>query len=422
YIVTDPRHTTPRASHPALQPIADALAADRRDFDRHEACFFEIGAESGHLLTAFLHRTVRGQGAGGLRFWTYDTVEALIRDGLRLAKGMGQKNALAGLWWGGGKGVIARRADVDHRAPDVRAAVYRDYGRFVTGLRGCYITAEDVGTTPADMAWIFRTTRHATCIPPTVGGSGNPSRLTAIGVVMAMEAALEHTGQATEPGRALAGKTVAMQGLGNVASFMLDTLFERGVAKVVATDLDADSVARATARFGDRIDARVQTRDDRAIFATRCDILAPNAVGGVLDPETIPMLLSPIVCGAANNQLADPSRDAELLKQRGILYVPDFLANRMGIVNCANEQYGVFDDDPVITAHLDREQPTGVFRRCLEVFERATHRDSTPAEEASKLADELSDEPHPLWGHRGWQIITHLIDAGWDRQPAVPAD
>jgi glutamate dehydrogenase/leucine dehydrogenase len=125
------------------------------------------------------------------------------------------------------------------------------------------------------------------------------------------------------------------------------------------------------------------------------------------------MINTGIVCGAANNQLEDPKRDQHTLHERGILYVPDFLANRMGIVNCANEQYGRFTGDDAIYGHLDRETETGIFRRCMEVFARASASGRTPADEASDLADELSQELHPIWGHRSQRIIDHLVESGW---------
>lgn len=410
YVVTG-RDGEVRGSHPILDDVVAALKSDSRDFDGHEGCFFEIGRDSDHLLTAFVHHTRRGQGAGGLRNWHYDSLEDLVRDGLRLSRGMGHKNALAGLWWGGGKGIVARRPGADYRDPELRAAIYRDYGRFVTELRGCYITAEDVGTRPADMEHVFETTRHATCIPPRVGGSGNPSGLTAKGVVVAMEAALESQGRGS-----LEGKTIAVQGLGNVASFMIEELLQRGVARIVASDIQQEVVDRAVARFGDsRVEARVSAPEDASILADACDVLAPCAVGAVLNPRTIPTLKTPIVCGAANNQLEDPARDAELLAQANILYVPDFLANRMGIVNCANEAYGVFPGDPAIAAHLQRDTTFGVFQRTLEVIDRARRAGRPPAEEAVRLADELSQELHPIWGHRGAQIIDFLVESGWER-------
>jgi glutamate dehydrogenase/leucine dehydrogenase len=407
YLVRDTESGKLIASHPSLQPLADVVESDTRDYRAHEACFFEIGARSDHLLGAFIHRTQRGQAAGGVRFWSYDTVADYIRDGLRLSRGMGQKNALAGLWWGGGKGVVARRSGMDHRDPDVRQGVYEDYGSFMSGLCGCYVTAEDAGTTPPDMAHVFAKTRHTSCIPPACGGSGNPSVLTATGVVVAMEAALEHLGRGS-----LEGKRIAMQGLGNVSYYMIGDLLDRGVASIVGTDIDLTPVQAVKDSYPS-VDARVVAPDDLSVFEQQCDVFAPNAVGATVNAITIPMLAASVVCGAANNQLEDSSRDASLLRDRNILYVPDFLANRMGIVNCANEQYGVFAGDSAVVAHLDRATPHGVFRRALEVFERAERSGKTTAEEAEALADELSLEPHPIWGNRAREIVDHLVASNW---------
>jgi leucine dehydrogenase len=412
WIVTPPGTGEVRASHPLLEPIAAAVQADERDYHGHQAVFFEIGSASGHLLSAAIHRTVRGQAAGGVRFWVYDEVEAFVRDGLRLARGMGHKNALAGLWWGGGKGVVARRPDQDHTDPAVRRAMYNDYGRFMTGLRGCYVTAEDAGTTTPDMADVFATTRHTTCIPEQLGGSGNPSKLTATGVVVGMEAALAFRGMGD-----LRGKTVAMQGLGNVSRYMVRDLVERGVGRIVGTDVSADAIELTRAlNPGAPLEARVVPIGDNAILAEPADILAPNAVGGILNPDTIPGIRARIVCGAANNQLEDHDRDGPALQERRVLYAPDFLVNRMGIVNCANEAFGSFEGDPAILSHLDHEAEHGIYQRSLQVYRRAHLSGRTPAEEAQVLADQLSETPHPIHGNRGQQIIDSLVRTGWADQ------
>ncbi len=288
-------------------------------------------------------------------------------------------------------------------------ALYRDYGRFMSGLCGCYVTAEDAGTTPDDMAFVYSTTRYTTCIPEKFGGSGNPSVLTATGVVVAMEAALEHLGMGS-----LEGKTIVMQGLGNVALHMLGDLLDRKVEKIVGADINDWTIDRVKKTYPDApIEARLVEPGDVSIFSEPGDVFAPNAVGAVLNPVTIPQIRTAIVCGAANNQLEDPKRDQHTLHERGILYVPDFLANRMGIVNCANEQYGRFDGDPAIYAHLERETPTGIYQRCMEVFARAKSSGRTPADEASDLADELSQELNPIWGHRSQKVINFLVESGW---------
>lgn len=416
WFIFDPRRNALRASHVELQDLAGSIAQGR-DFHRHEALFFEIGPNTGALLGAFVHKTVRGQAAGGVRLWPYGTMRDYVRDGLRLARGMGRKNALAGLWWGGGKGVIARPQGDAYLDRSFRTTLYREYGAFITSLRGCYVTAEDAGTGAPDMAEIFRTTRFVTCVPQHVGGSGNPSFATAKGVVCAMEGALDALGLGS-----LEGKRIAMQGAGNVGAAMIHELLERRVAHVAATDISEPLIASARDRFAGRpVDLRLVAPDDLSVFGQPCDIFAPNALGGVLSPETIPMLQAKIICGAANNQLLDEYRDDKSLAQRGITYVPDFLCNRMGIVNCANEQYGILPGDPAIERHFSRDWDNSLFVITKSVLERAKTRGITTSEAANALADELSDQPHPIWGHRSRAIIDALEAEQWHALPPVPA-
>lgn len=168
-----------------------------------------IGPVSGTLQCAVVHKTRRGPGAGGVRNWYYDTVSHFLSDGLRLSRGMSHKNALAGLWWGGGKGVIARNSGssaVNPMDPDTRQTIYKEHGQFMTALKGCYITAEDAGTSLTDMASIFSTTRFTTCIPVELGGSGMPSLPTSQGVLRGIEAAFDFLG------KSLVGSSIAVQG------------------------------------------------------------------------------------------------------------------------------------------------------------------------------------------------------------------
>ncbi|PRQ04014.1 Glu/Leu/Phe/Val dehydrogenase dimerization domain-containing protein [Enhygromyxa salina] len=403
-----------RTSHPWLADIATWLAGDARDFHAHEGVFMAVGPETGALMTATVHTSVRGQAAGGLRHWPYATIQELLRDGLRLSLGMSRKNALAGLWWGGGKGIIARQSAERSRDPGYRRTLYREYGAFTTSLRGVYITAEDVGTQPDDLAAVFETTRFATCVPPSVGGSGNPSPATAKGVVCAIEAALDHCGRGS-----IAGKTIAMQGAGNVATYMIEELLARGVGRVIAAEISAERCELLRARF---VNAPVELRHaeigDLSIFAEPCDVLAPNALGGVLGPATIPMIQAPIVCGAANNQLLDDRRDDRDLAARGIVYVPDFVANRMGIVNCANEQYGQIggpDKDPAIERHFSRDWDNAVFVVTKRILEHAQTSGITTSAAANELADKACRLPHPIWGHRGRAIVDGLLADDWAR-------
>ena len=408
YLVWDEEAGRVRASHPVVEPFARLFEGDKRDFDQHEGVFVQMAPETGVLQGAFIHRTCRGQGAGGARYWRYDTMEAYLRDGLRLARGMTHKNALAGLWWGGGKGVMSRGTGLGSADPAARRRIYEEYGEFITSLQGCYVTAEDVGTSVEDMTAVYSRTRFTTCIPPALGGSGNPSVPTARGVVRGMEAALKHLGRGT-----LAGKTVAVQGLGHVGEPLVGFLAERGVRKVIGSDIDPGRRELVQRFPGLDLEVRIVERGDNSILAEPADIVAPCATGGILNPRTIPGLRAPIVCGAANNQLEDPERDDALLEERNILYLPDFLVNRMGIVNCADEQYGYVQDDPSFERHLGDTWDNSIFNLSLKVLEEAKRSGRTPARMALDLAEERSREPHPVWGHRGAAIIRSLVRTRW---------
>jgi glutamate dehydrogenase/leucine dehydrogenase len=408
-IVHDAATDGPRASAPWLDEVAAFLRDDERDHHAHEGLFFETGRETGTLYAAFVHWTSRGQSAGGVRYWPYVRTEDLLRDGLRLSVGMTRKNALAGLWWGGGKGIIARQPDERWRDPEFRRVLFREYGEFITSLRGCYVTAEDAGTTPPDMAEVFTRTRFITCIPPGMGGSGNPSGPTAHGVVCAMEGALDHLGLGS-----LEGKTVAMQGAGNVAGFMIGHLLERGAGRIVAAEISGERLAEVRETYPDpRLELREVAIGDLSIFDEPCDVFAPNALGGSLNPDTIPRLKAKVVCGAANNQLLDDRRDDRALAERGIVYVPDFLCNRMGIVNCANEQYGRVPDDPAIQRHFGRDWDNAVYVITQRILERSAQEETTTSTAANLLADELARQDHPIWPDRGRQIIAGLVADGW---------
>jgi glutamate dehydrogenase/leucine dehydrogenase len=408
-LVPDTRTGRVMSSHSQLQPLADFVGSDTRDFMQHEGLFFQVTQEHDTLQGAFVHRTRRGQAAGGVRYWDYDSVEEYLRDGLRLAKGMTRKNALAGLWWGGGKGVMARNPRVESGDLDTRTYLYREYGRFISTLRGCYVTAEDVGTSVKDMADVFSYTRFTTCIPGDFGGSGNPSVPTARGVVSGMEAALDFLERGD-----LAGKTVAVQGMGNVGGPLIGFLFEKDVGKIIACDIDPEIVGNVVDRHrGRALEARAVERGDLSIFSETCDILSPNATGAVLNPRTIPKIRARVVCGAANNQLEDAQRDDRLLFERDIRYVPDFLTNRMGIVNAANEQYGYVKDDPLFERHLTRDWEHSIYRTTRRVLHKSCSTSTPSAEIAMHLADRLSLEEHPIFGHRGRQIIASLVADRW---------
>ena len=412
YFVYDANQGAVRASHPVLQPLADFLQNDHRDFAQHEGVFCHITADPETVQGAFIHSTHRGQAQGGTRFWLYDCMEDFFRDGLRLSKGMTRKNALAGLWWGGGKGVIAQNPAANNRDPQIRKHVFRGYGKLVTSLNGCYVTAEDVGTNTHDMDNIFSQTRFVTCIPTSVGGSGNPSIPTARGVVRGMQAAVKFL-----DGGRLDGRKVAVQGMGHVGLPLIDFLFKKGVAEIVASDINPENVKRGQEKFRDKkFQAILAERGDNSILTMSCDVIAPCATGAVLNPQSIPAIKAKIVCGAANNQLEDADRDDRLLFERGILYVPDFLVNRMGIVNCANEQYGYVSHDDFIERHLNIEWDHSIYQMTFKVLSLSHDKGEPPAQAAIRLADRLAQEPHPIFGHRGVQIIRSLIQERWHEQ------
>ena len=409
YFVYDDAKKSIITSHHKLQSIADYFTGDKRDFMKHEGWFCKVSENYDMLLGAFVHRTNRGQAAGGVRYWDYDSVESYFRDGLRLGAGMTFKNALAGIWWGGGKGVIAHNPEVDRMNPEVRERIYKEYGSFISTLNGCYVTAEDVGTSVEDMANVFSGTRFTTCIPPVFGGSGNPSIPTARGVISGMEAALEFSGSGT-----LEGKTVALQGLGHVGEPLVRFLFDKNIKKVVASDINPEHINSAKEKFAGRnLECKLIDKKDPGIFNEDCDIFSPNATGAVLNPQTIPMLKAEIVCGAANNQLEDMHRDGKALHDKGIYYVPDFLVNRMGIVTCANEQYGYINDDPMIENHFSRNWEHSIFNRSMQIFIESKEKNIPTSDIALKLADKLSRKNHPVFGHRGKQIIKSLVENKW---------
>ncbi|KAI9027982.1 hypothetical protein DFJ74DRAFT_765953 [Hyaloraphidium curvatum] len=415
-------------SHPELlTPVVQYLLADPiGDWAGHEAVFVRVSPE-GVLQSASIQYTYRGAGAGGVRNWSYPDTEGFLRDGIRLAKGMGAKNALAGLWWGGGKGVMASNSGTGLGAasePQQRAAAYRSYGRLVSSLRGAYVTAEDVGTNVKDMEAVFSGTRHTTCIPERLGGSGNPSIPTARGIVVAIEAAFE------ELGIPLAGARVGVIGVGNVGSFVARFLLEKGVGELVCSDGNEATLSRVgkvlrSAFPSAKIELHTTTSLEPFLAAGEqnpLDCLSPCATGGLLNPTSIPQLNGRvrIICGAANNQLLNIDSDGELLHEAGIVYLPDFAVNRMGIVNCANEYAGTLPplEDPAIIKHFIPSNPDSIpaVARFLITESKKTGR-STQAI-ADERAAEKAKELNPLWGHRSFEIIKAIVEpAGPGRHP-----
>jgi leucine dehydrogenase len=312
-----------------------------RTFDHERLTVFHDDA-TGVTGVVAIHSTALGPAMGGLRLRRYPSMDDAIGDALRLAKAMSLKNAAAGLDLGGGKAVLIDDGTWDD--PARRAARMGAVGRVIDELGGRYITAEDVGTTPADMDAIASSTRWVAGRPVVQGGRGDPSPLTALTVRGAVRSAVaRHLGRPT-----LAGVRVGVQGVGHVGSALVSLLRDEGA---VITLSDADP-ARARAE-AERVGARVVPPDE--IVAADVDVLAPCAMGEVVDAATVATLRCSIVAGAANNPLSGV-RVADALHRRGILYVPDFLANCGGIIHVGAEPLGLGDAEvrQLLTCAIDR--------------------------------------------------------------------
>jgi valine dehydrogenase (NAD+) len=332
-----------------------------------EAEHEEVGTiwkrRSGLRAIVAIHSTVLGPSLGGTRFRPYATRSEALRDVLRLSKAMSYKAAVAGLDLGGGKAVI-----IGDPAVAKTEELMIDYARFIDTFQGRYLTAEDVGTTQADMDFIGEHTRFVTGRSAALGGSGDPSPITAFGVVRAMEA----TAQALWGSSSLEGRHVAVDGVGKVGHRLAGLCAERG-ARLTIADVSEDAVALVSSE----IDVEVVAPD--ALHRVGCDIYSPCALGGALNNRTVPELACKAVCGSANNQLETPEVDAAL-RARGITYVPDYVANAGGIINITYE-FGTHD--PVAArAHVGR-----IYDTVTLLFEQA----GRSGEPLSVVADHMAE-------------------------------
>ena len=329
----------------------------------HERVLLAADEVTGLKAIVAVHSTARGPAFGGCRFWSYDNELAAMNDALRLSQGMSLKNALADLPFGGGKAVIIKPAEIKDRA-----ALFAAFGRAVQSLDGAYITAEDVGTTTADMLGMQAVTRYVSGIPRAGSFGGDPSPKTAWGVFVSIEAGVK----AVMGRNNLEGVRVALQGLGAVGWHLAEFLHKAG-AKLVVADVDAAKVERARAQFG----ATAVSIND--ILSADVDVLAPCALGASLNERSIPTLQARIVCGAANNQLATTS-DGDTLQERGICYLPDYLVNAGGIISVAREFRGE-GEEMAVMAEVGR-----IADRVTELLERVKRSGETPARAADAWA------------------------------------
>lgn len=298
---------------------------------------FELMTEKGHEQVVFcreesvglraiiaIHDTTLGPALGGCRMWNYKSEEEAITDAMRLSRGMTYKAAIAGLNLGGGKAVI-----IGDPKTEKREELFRAFGRFVESLNGRYITAEDVGTSVSDMEWVRQETSHVTGISRALGGGGDPSPFTAIGVHHGMKACAK----ATFGNDSLNGLKIVVQGAGHVGKYLISYLAREG-AKLVIADIDEQKVQEVAKEF----EVEVVGVDD--VYGIKADIYAPCALGGVINDETLEQLKFKIVAGAANNQLGDTVKHGLALFKKGIIYAPDYVINAGGLINVANELRG----------------------------------------------------------------------------------
>jgi len=336
-------------------------------FDDHEHVAFHHDKASGLKAIIAIHNTARGPAYGGCRMWSYASEEEALADALRLSRGMTYKSALAGLDFGGGKAVI-----IGDPARDKSESLWLAYGRFIDSLGGRYVTAEDVGTRPADLEIVRRATRHVVGIAE--GGAGDPSPATAHGVFVGIRAAIaERLGR-----ESMQGLRVALQGLGNVGFALGRRLAEAG-AVLHVSDIDELAVGKAVRGLG------ATAADPDEIHALDVDVFAPCAMGAVINDTTIREIRARVIAGSANNQLAEP-RHGEELWQRGILYAPDYVINAGGVIWISHEGPS-FDADAAM-AHVAR-----IGDVLGEIFALARKADVLPEAAADRVAEQRFRHP-----------------------------
>ncbi len=340
----------------------------------HEALLVRRGRRSGLSTIVAVHSTARGPSLGGCRMWTYDDTRDAVRDALRLSRAMTSKSAVAGLPLGGGKGVIMLPAGSSPPDGDERRAVLLDFADTVQTLDGAYLTAEDVGTSEPDMETIAELTPHVTGLATSRGGSGDPSPWTALGVEAAIRVACERVFGSPS----VEGRRVAIVGVGSVGGRLAELLAEGGAELVLA-----DIVERRRDLAG-RLGA--EWTDPASALTAEVDVVAPCALGGVLNDDTVPLLRARAIAGAANNQLAHEGI-GEQLADRGILWVPDFVANAGGVVNIAVELEGQGYDEARAETRVRAIGDT-----VRTVLDHAEATGSTPLAAANEIARRRVEE------------------------------
>ena len=326
----------------------------------HEQVVFCHDPSCGYLGIIAIHNTTLGPALGGTRFWQYGSTDEAITDALRLARGMTYKAAAAGLNLGGGKSVIVG----DNHRPD-REALFRAHGRFIESLKGRYITAEDVGTSPTDMEYVRMETSSVAGLH---GRSGDPSPVTAYGVYMGMKASAKRRWGSDS----LGNKKVLIQGCGNVARALAELLHAEG-ARLVVTDIDREKVKRVVDATG------AETAAPDQIYDVPADIYSPNALGATINDDTLKRLKVELIAGGANNQLAE-ERHGRLLEERGLLYAPDYVINGGGVINVYGELMG-WDHDRA------KRKAAQIYDTLLSIYQTAEREKIPTCEAADHVAE-----------------------------------
>lgn len=320
----------------------------------------KLDAATGLFAIIALHSTKRGPALGGCRCIEYTSVQDAVYDALRLAQGMSYKAAAAELPLGGGKSVLMKPKQITDRQ-----AYFAAFGRFVEEMGGRYIAAMDSGTEVADMDSIARSTRHVT----NTTSNGDPAPYTALAVLRGIEAAVHYKLQRNS----LQDLHVAIQGVGHVGYNLAKNLHAKG-ARLTICDRNPATLERCITQFG------AEVVDAEAIYSVKCDIFAPCALGAVINDRTIPLINAPIVAGAANNQLAEP-RHGMSLRERGILYAPDYVINVGGLIHALSGYQDMTEHE--VQEHIDR-----VYNTALAIFERA----ETEGKDTGTVADTYAAE------------------------------
>lgn len=347
-------------THPSL--LADNPVISQMQLHNHEQAVFCNDNETGLKAIIAIHNTVLGPSMGGVRMWKYNSEMEALNDALRLSRGMTYKSAVAGLNLGGGKAVI-----IGDSRKDKTEKFMRKFGQFVNSLGGKYITAEDVGIGTDDMLQIKKETNYVSGLP---GKSGDPSPFTALGVYSAMKAAAKEKWGADS----LAGKKVMVQGIGHVGENLVDYLTKDG-AHVYISDIAEDRVVEVAKKYK----AEVVSPDK--VYDVKMDIYAPCALGATVNSDTLSRLSCSIICGAANNQLADETVDGVELTKKGILYAPDYVVNAGGIINVYWELFD-YDRNKVI------QQAENIYNTTLKIFKIAKEQNIPTYVAANHIAEQ----------------------------------